>query len=183
MIETFLELRRNESVFHKSLVCFVNKLFSNIKMFGLARNQSFFQHQTLPILLVEEFSLQVMKRSQIDISINLVNISNTSLMNPSGYVNEIRSIDGELKNIAKRGKSLRNQKKVAQNRLYDYMRHNGLDEFEGIKKKSICPKPKKDAKTKQEKRDDAVELLRQKGVPYPEDFYDELMKTQRPTNV
>lgn len=104
-------------------------------------------------------------------------------MDPSGYVNEIKSIDRELKNLGKRGKLLRDQKRVAQNRLYDYMRYNNVEEFEGIKKKSICPKPKKDSKTKQEKRDDAVELLRQKGVPYPEEFYDELMKTQRPSTT
>lgn len=104
-------------------------------------------------------------------------------MNPSGYVAEIKSIDGELKNLARRSKLLRDQKRIAQNRLYDHMRHNGLDEFEGIKKKSIAPKPKKESKTKQEKRDDAVELLRQQGVPYPEEFYDKLLQTQRPVVV
>jgi len=104
-------------------------------------------------------------------------------MNPSGYVSEIKSIDRELKKLSERSKLLRNQKRVAQNRLYDHMRHNGLDEYEGIKKKSIAPKPKKETKTKQEKRDDAVDLLRQQGVPYPEEFYDKLMQTQKPVVI
>lgn len=104
-------------------------------------------------------------------------------MNPNGYIAEINSISVELKRLELKTKQLREQKRVAQGRLYDYMYQNDLKEYGGITAKSIAPKPKKNTKTKEEKKDDAIALLRENGIPNPDSFYEEFLKTQKPTDA
>lgn len=104
-------------------------------------------------------------------------------MNPSGYINEINSITEDLKRRDAVSKKLREQKKIAQGRLYDYMKNNNIAEYQGIKASSIAPKPKKILKTKEEKKDDAIALFRAKGVHDPEDFYEKFIKTQKTEEI
>ncbi len=59
------------------------------------------------------------------------------------------------------------------------MYQHNLKEFGGITSKSIAPKPKKLSKTKDEKKDAAITLFRTTGVPNPESFYEDFIKTQK----
>lgn len=100
-------------------------------------------------------------------------------MNPDSYVKEIQSIKEELKRINSHAKKLREQKKAAEKRLYQYMKNNDLPKYEGITIKSITPKEAKPRKPAKAKKSDAINLFYQIGVPDPESFWDEFQQTQR----
>lgn len=100
-------------------------------------------------------------------------------MNGKAYVNEIRSIDRELKILNSRIKSLRLQKKASQGHLYKYMKNRNLEEFEKIKLKSITPKPPTPRKPLKKKKEDALELFRDVGIPDPDGFWRDFQSTQK----
>ena len=59
-----------------------------------------------------------------------------------GYVRELESLDSALKRHNKAAKELREKKKKTQEHLYNYMKRNDLEEYEGYKLSKIAPKPK-----------------------------------------
>lgn len=95
------------------------------------------------------------------------------------YVREIKSIKDELKRMQAKSKSLKEQKKKAETRLYHYMKNQNLEKFEGVSIKSITPKDRTFNKKASEKKHDAIKLLSEIGVPDPEGLWEELKKTQK----
>lgn len=108
-------------------------------------------------------------------------------MSEFSYIKEINSIDAELKRISNRSKNLRAQKTRAMVGLHTYMRSHNLEKVgEGkntitLKKcESYLPnRPKKKAKPKSRKREDAIKLFRTAGIPNPEKFYSDFEETQK----
>ena len=108
-------------------------------------------------------------------------------MNSDAYVQEIARIDEELKRISVHTKQLREQKARASLGLYHYMKSKGLEEVnngKGVITINKCaPKQKKPRQTKPkaQRRLDTLSLLRDVGIPNPEDFYNELENVQKGT--
>lgn len=101
------------------------------------------------------------------------------MVNPNGYIKEIESIKKERKRLNNQSRKLLAQQRNAENHLYTYMNSHHLEEFGGIKKKTIAPKEKLPRKKKKEKKKDAIDLFRQTGIPDPEKFWEDLQKTQK----
>lgn len=97
----------------------------------------------------------------------------------SAYASEIHSINSELKRMNTKSKKLREQKKKASLGLYNYMVKNHLDEYSGIKLSSIEPKQKKQTKSKNRKKEDAIVALCQLGVRNPEEIYQTILEAQK----
>ena len=102
----------------------------------------------------------------------------------SGYVKEINSLDAEIKRTNVHLKAMRLQKRAAQTHLYNYMISHNLEVIgEGKNaitlKKCAPPKPRAKAKPKKEKREDALRLFQEAGIPNPDTFYNEFEKTQK----
>lgn len=103
------------------------------------------------------------------------------------YLKEINSIDNELRRLNTRSKTLRSQKMRAMTGLYTYMKSHNLEKvgegksaitIEKCKSQSIH-RTKRKAKPKARKREDAIGLFRNIGIPDPETFYSEFEKTQK----
>jgi hypothetical protein len=99
------------------------------------------------------------------------------------YLYEINSIDTELKRVTEHTKALKLQRSKAMSGLYSYMTSNNLQKV-GEGKNAItinkcAPKIKKKTKPKKYKRDDAINLFRDAGIPDPESFYLDFEKTQK----
>lgn len=95
------------------------------------------------------------------------------------YVSQIKSIDLELKRLAKKSKELREAKKFNEAKLYSVMQRRGLKEYRGIKANKIAPTKRKPRKPERQKRKDAIDLFRQIGIPDPSGFYSEFQRTQK----
>ena len=108
-------------------------------------------------------------------------------MAENNYLYEIYGIDAELKRINERSKQLRSQKKRCMTGLYNYMISQGIDRvIDGKKVITInqCDPNKKRAKIKpkKQKKEDAIYLFREIGIPNPEEFYMEFEQTQKINN-
>lgn len=99
----------------------------------------------------------------------------------SSYVNEIKSIDAELKRLRERSSKLREQKQKAQSALYFFMKNNRHETYEGFKIDALAPKPKKSRKSAKQKKADAIVLFQETGIPDPENFWNSLQSTQKST--
>ena len=102
----------------------------------------------------------------------------------SSYISEIVSIDTEIRRLNSVIKQLREQKKVAQGHLHQIMESTGKEEmsFNGhkiTKKQCAPPKPRAKAKPKGQRKNDALELFKNVGIPNPEQFYSEYQQTQK----
>jgi hypothetical protein len=97
----------------------------------------------------------------------------------TSYVREMKSIKDELKRMQLRSKQLKEQKKKAESRLYHYMKNQHLEEFEGVKIKTITPKDKTFNKKASDKKHDAIKVLYEAGIPDPEGLWEELKRTQK----
>lgn len=107
-------------------------------------------------------------------------------MSAESYLREISSIDIELKRLSALSKSLREQKRRAQNNLHQYMVSHGLEKVGDGKnaitiKKCAPPQPRRKVKPKKERKADAIELFRDVGIPNPEEFYEQWESTQKST--
>jgi len=100
-------------------------------------------------------------------------------MNPDAYVNEIQSIEKEERRLRARAKKLREQKKVAQTHLYQYMESRGLERYKSITKKSIQPRTRRPRKKIKDRKRDALDLFRTTGIPDPEKFWQDFQRTQK----
>ena len=88
-----------------------------------------------------------------------------------GTVREISSLNAEIKRLNTRKRDLMDQKKRAQQILYNYMNDNNLEEYKGIKVKRIEPKPKRQRASIKHKRDTAIDMLFRAGIPDPQGFW------------
>lgn len=97
-------------------------------------------------------------------------------------VSEIESLTKEIKRLNDTLKGLREQRKQAQYRLYQWMEGTGTEKYRGYSKKKLAPRERAKAKPKSKKQNDAINLFRQIGIINPEDFYKEFQSTQRYSN-
>lgn len=106
-----------------------------------------------------------------------------------GYLYELGTIDTELKRINDHAKNLRLQRTRVLGALYRYMCANNLDKVSNGRKditlKQCTPREKKSGgtKPKKQKKQDAIELFRDAGIPNPERFYEEFEGTQKKNNT
>jgi hypothetical protein len=103
-------------------------------------------------------------------------------MNPDAYIREIESINDALKRLNTHAKTLREKKKVTTNHLYSWMKNHDIDEYNGIKIEKIKPKEKKFRKKEKDKKEDAIRLFTEIGIPDPEGFWSEFRETQKGIN-
>lgn len=105
-------------------------------------------------------------------------------MSAESYLQEIRSVDSELKRLTARTKELRAQKRRAQTNLHSYMvRHDmervGSDKHGVSLKQCAPPKQRQKAKPKKARREDTIELLRCAGIPDPQTLYEQIEASQK----
>lgn len=93
--------------------------------------------------------------------------------------NEINSIKTEIDRLTKHIKVLRVRKKKSEMLLAKQMRQQNITEIEGIKLKSIEPKPRTKLKPKKQRRVESIQLFRDTGVPDPEGFWNKLQSLQK----
>ena len=105
-------------------------------------------------------------------------------MNEYSYLNEINSIDSELKRITAHTKILRTQKTKAMNGLHQYMVARNIEKVGNITIEKCAPKNSQRAKVKPkcERKELAINLFRQAGIPDPISFYNDFERTQKNTN-
>ena len=101
------------------------------------------------------------------------------MSNPEAYVQEIDSLTAEIKRLNTHVKNLREQRKVAQGHLYNYMESHSLEKYRNHTIASVRPRPKKPRKPESQKKQDAIELFREAGIPDPESFFTEFKATQK----
>ncbi len=87
----------------------------------------------------------------------------------------IKKYNDELKRLGAEMKSLRQKKTIEEQRLYKYMCEAKVEEFGGITKKSLQPKPKVKA---DEKRAAGIQFLETQGIDNPSRVYELLKQTQ-----
>lgn len=91
---------------------------------------------------------------------------------------ESKSVSAELTRLAAKVKSLRAQKKKADELVYKYMVNRGLNEFEGVLRSKLEPKQKKSRAKKGEKEKKALQLFADAGIPDPKQFWKMFQETQ-----
>ena len=101
------------------------------------------------------------------------------MSNPDSYVREIDSLTTEIKRLNERLKQLRKQKKGTEGHLYNYMTRQNIEKYGNVTRKSITPREKKSRKPDTVKRQDAIALFREVGIPNPEEFWEEFKSTQK----
>jgi len=95
------------------------------------------------------------------------------------YVKSIAELKREISRLNSEIKKMREHKKLMQLSLYDWMNRNNLDEYNGIKKIKLLPKDPLPKKKLSQKKEDAIKLFRNAGIPDPESFYVEYQRTQK----
>lgn len=102
-------------------------------------------------------------------------------MSADGYVSEINSLKQEIARLNAHLAKLRHQKKEAEKHLYNYMSRHGIEKLHGISIGSIKPRAstRKPVKPKKERKQEAIELFREVGIPDPVAFWQDFERTQR----
>lgn len=96
------------------------------------------------------------------------------------YVRNLKSIGDSIKRYSSQLKELKEKKKLAEQRLYNYMNRNNLEEYGGYKKAKLAPKERKPVKKPAEKKSDAMKLFSDTGISDPELFWEAFQSTQKP---
>lgn len=101
------------------------------------------------------------------------------------YSRTIKSIDDEIKRMNLKKKTLLDEKRKTEEKLYHWMRNNRFTEFEGFKLDKIKPKDNLITvrRGKKEKEDDAIRLLMETGIPDPVELYKQLQSINKPKKV
>jgi seryl-tRNA synthetase len=100
--------------------------------------------------------------------------------NLDSRVTEFISIDAEIKKLNVRLKDLRARKKDAASHIYKYMTVLNIEEYKDVKIKQVKPPPERKPRiTAAEKKDNALLLFKEAGLPYPEEFWNKLNSTQK----
>ena len=99
-------------------------------------------------------------------------------MSCTSYMNELSSLDAEIKRLTVHLKALREQRKRVTEHLYSHMGKNNIDHVYNGKKKvtiqSVAPKNRKKMRPKNERKNDAITLFRETGIPNPHAFFEKL---------
>lgn len=99
------------------------------------------------------------------------------------YYREIENLSTEIKRLNGRLKELRQRRRQQEKYLYDSMKmwHETKVGNYTIKKleKKAHPPPRHRRKGQKAKKQDALHLFRQIGIPSPEDFWQRFDQTQR----
>ena len=97
------------------------------------------------------------------------------------YAKSLDLINKELKRLNSEKKKLYIEKKKIEKTLYENMKYNNIEKFQGYKRDKLQPitKDKIIRKKKTEKEKDAIKLFYQIGIPDPENFYKEFQMTQK----
>lgn len=95
----------------------------------------------------------------------------------------LRSIDIRIKCLNKELRDLREQKRKLTADLVHYMKDHNLEKLEEFELSKLVPKKrivkeKVAKKTPTQKKKDGIQLIKQIGIVNPEQFYNELLKTQ-----
>jgi hypothetical protein len=101
------------------------------------------------------------------------------------YCKTIKSINAELLRMTKTKNLLMDEKKKTEEKLYYWMKKNGVEELDGIKIEKIKPKEKvlMVRKKKKEKEDDAIRILMETGIPDPVEVYKKIQISSKPVKV
>lgn len=97
----------------------------------------------------------------------------------TSYANALKSVNSELKRLKDEAKRLKVEKVNTERRLYRWLKANNETSFEGFTLEKLKPKAPVKRKKKADKINDGIALLREIGVPDPETFYEEFLKTQK----
>ena len=94
------------------------------------------------------------------------------------YVRQLQNIDAAIKRLNLELKKARTKKKLVHENFYKWMNRNGYDNYNGIKASKLEPKqiPRKKQK---EKKEAAIQLFSEIGIPDPEDFWFQFQTTQK----
>lgn len=103
----------------------------------------------------------------------------------NSYVNEINSLEAEIKRLNKRLKELRETKRNSENNLYMLMKSENIDQitYEGrtISIEKITPKNKKKILPKKQRDELTKNYLRDQGIPDPEEIFQEIQRLKKLT--
>ena len=94
------------------------------------------------------------------------------------YVKQLSNIDAAIKRLNAELKKARLKKKIVCEHLHKWMKKNGMEEYEGYKAEKLVPK-KIIRKKPKEKKEAAIQLFSETGIPDPEGFWDQLQNIQK----
>lgn len=101
-------------------------------------------------------------------------------MSIKGDVNELKQINAEIKRLSARTRNLRSQAAEVEQRIINYLNEK---EQPGLKYSGTAivveSKPKRMAKKKTEREEDAIRILRDHGVHNANDVLEELLEARR----
>jgi len=89
------------------------------------------------------------------------------------YVNSIKSINTEIKNINKRLKELRNMKKQQEDYLMEYMKIMNMKEYKGHNLEKM-EKSRMKLESKKIRDEKVKNYIRKGGIAHPDKFYEEI---------
>ena len=95
------------------------------------------------------------------------------------YIQQLSQIDATLKRINSQAAELRKKKKDIQGHLHTWMVKNGHEKYGAYSVSKIAPKPPAKRKPAKAKKMDALALFQQVGIDDPEQFWEELSRTQK----
>lgn len=96
------------------------------------------------------------------------------------YVERINTIKDEISRRNQGIQKLREQRKVYESQLYNYMEKNNLNKVGNITKNSIKPKDQRAPRKRvSDQRSDALKFFRAQGIPDPRGFYEKFKQTQK----
>lgn len=101
------------------------------------------------------------------------------MTDPESYVRNLKNIDTSIKRYADQLKELKEKRKLTQQRLYAYMKKNGLEKYQGYELKKLEPKQKTPTKKKADKKRDAIQLFHNVGFDDPEALWNAFQDTQK----
>jgi len=100
-------------------------------------------------------------------------------MTPDYHVEQIRKLNDEAKRISARLKQLREEKKKHEHHVYNYMVRTSVQEYKGIKRARLTPKPRVKRTPRKLKDARAYDLCLRTGIPDPKSFMEQLKQTQK----
>lgn len=100
--------------------------------------------------------------------------------NLDSRVTEFVSIDTEVKKLNAKLKDLRARRKETAAHIYKYMTVLNIQEYKGVKINQVKPPSERKPRiTAAEKKDNALLLFKEAGLPYPEEFWNKINSTQK----
>ena len=95
------------------------------------------------------------------------------------YIQQLSQIDASIKRLNSQTAELRKKKKDILGHLHTWMVRNGHEKYGSYTVTKIAPKPPAKRKPAKAKKLDAMALFQQVGIDDPEQFWEELARTQK----